>query len=49
MLKITTDAGQRQVLEKLLLEAQGRLKKEEEDHQKNLSIIQTEPLPKAAP
>jgi hypothetical protein len=49
MLKITTDPGQRQVLEKLLLEAQGRLKKEEEDHQKNLSIIQTEPLPKAAP
>jgi hypothetical protein len=36
MLKITTDPGQRQVLEKLLLEAQAKLKKDEEDHKKNL-------------
>jgi hypothetical protein len=48
MLKITSDPGQRQVLEKLLLQAQAKLKKDEEDHKKNLSIIQTEPLPKAA-
>ena len=48
MLKITTDPGQRRVLEKLLLEAQAKLNKDEEDHKKNLSIIQTEPLPKAA-
>ena len=34
MFKITTDPDQRQVLEKLLLEAQAKLKKEEEDHQK---------------
>jgi len=45
MLKITTDPDQRQVLEKLLLEAQAKLKKDEEDHRKNLSIIQTEPDP----
>jgi hypothetical protein len=44
MLKITTDPGQRRVLEKLLLEAQAKLKKDEEDHKKNLSIIQTEPV-----
>ena len=43
MLKITTDPGERRVLEKLLLEAQAKLKKDEEDHKKNLSIIQTEP------
>ena len=49
MLKITTDPGQRQVLEKLLLEAQAKLKKDEEDHKKNLSIIiQTEPLKAAS-
>jgi hypothetical protein len=48
MLKITTDPGQRRVLEKLLLEAQADLKKDEEDHQKNLSTDQTEPLRKAA-
>jgi hypothetical protein len=36
MLKIITDPGQRQVLEKLLLEAQAKLKKDEEDHKKNL-------------
>ena len=48
MLKITTDPGQRRVLEKLLLEAQADLKKDEEDHQKNLSTNQTEPLRKAA-
>ena len=48
MLKITTDPGQRRVLEKLLLEAQAKLKKDEEDHKKNLGIIQTEPLSKAA-
>jgi len=48
MLKITTDPGQRRVLEKLLLEAQAKLKKDEEDHKNNLSIILTEPLPKAA-
>jgi hypothetical protein len=34
MLKNTTDAGQRQVLEKLLLEAEARLKKDEEDCKK---------------
>ena len=38
MLKITTDPGQRRVLEKLLLEAQAKLNKDEEDHKKNLSI-----------
>ena len=43
MLKITTDPGQRQVLEKLLLEAQAKLNKDEKDHKKNLSIIQPEP------
>ena len=48
MLKITTNRGQRRVLEKLLLEAQAKLKKDEEDHQKNLSTNQTEPLRKAA-
>jgi hypothetical protein len=48
MLKITSDPGQRQVLEKLLLQAQAKLKKDEEDHKKNLSIIQTEPLHKSA-
>ena len=49
MLKITTDPDQRQVLEKLLLEAQAKLKKDEEDHKKNLSIIiQTEPLKAAS-
>ncbi len=48
MLKITTDPGQRRVLEKLLLEAQANLKKDEEDHKKNFSISQAEPLPKAA-
>ncbi|MGO9684554.1 MAG: hypothetical protein ACLPTZ_18580 [Beijerinckiaceae bacterium] len=36
------------MLEKLLLEAQAKLKKDEEDHQKNLSTNQTEPLRKAA-
>jgi hypothetical protein len=46
--KITTNRGQRRVLEKLLLEAQAKLKKDEEDHQKNLSTNQTEPLRKAA-
>ena len=45
MLKITTDPGRRQVLEKLLVEAQAKLKTDEEDHKKNLSIIiQIEPL-----
>jgi hypothetical protein len=44
MLKITTDLVQRQVLEKLLYEAQAKLKKDEEDHKKNLS----EPLPTVA-
>jgi len=48
MLKITTDPGQRRVLEKLLLEAQDKLKKDGEDHKKDLSISQTEPLSKAA-
>ena len=49
MLKITTDPGQRQVLEKLLLEAQAKLKTVEEDQKKNLSIIiQTEPLKAAS-
>ena len=49
MLKITTDPGQRQVLEKLLLEAQAKLKTDEEDQKKNLSIIiQTEPLKAAS-
>ena len=32
MLKITTDLGQRQMLEKLLLEADAKLKKDEEDY-----------------
>jgi hypothetical protein len=32
----------------LLLEAQAKLNKDEEDHKKNLSIIQTEPLSKVA-
>ena len=48
MLKITTDLRQRQLLEKLRLEAQAKLKKDEEDHKKNLSISQAKPLPKAA-
>ena len=48
MLKITTDPGQRRVLEKLLLEGQAKLKKDEEGHQKNLSTNQTEPLRKTA-
>jgi hypothetical protein len=48
MLKITTDSDQRRVLEKLLLEAQAKLKKDEEDHKKNFSVSQVEPLPKAA-
>ena len=32
MLKITTDPSQQKVLEKLLLEAEAKLKKAEEDH-----------------
>ena len=32
MLKIATDPGQRQVLEKLLLDAEAKLKADEEDH-----------------
>ena len=48
MLKITADPGQRQVLEKLLIEAQAKLKKDEKGHQKNLSTNQTESLRKAA-
>ena len=34
MLKITTDPAQRQMLEKLLHEAEAELKKYEEDHKK---------------
>ena len=43
MLKITTDPDQRQVLEKLLFEAQAKLKKDEEGHQRNSSTNQTQP------
>ena len=43
MLKITTDPDQRQVLEKLLFEAQAKLKKDEEAHQRNSSTNQTQP------
>jgi hypothetical protein len=43
MLKIATDPDQRRVLEKFLLEAQAKLKKDEEGHQRNLSAHQTEP------
>ena len=32
MLKITTGPGQRRVLEELLLEAEAKLKKDEDDH-----------------
>jgi hypothetical protein len=32
MLEITTDPGQRHMLEKLLLEAESKLRKDEEDH-----------------
>jgi hypothetical protein len=32
MLKITTDPGRRTALEKLLLEAEAKLKKDEENH-----------------
>jgi hypothetical protein len=35
MLKTTTDPGQRKVLEKLLLEAEAKLKKDEEDRKRN--------------
>jgi hypothetical protein len=34
LVEATTDSDQRQVLEKLLLDAEAKLKKDEEDHKK---------------
>lgn len=39
MLKTTTDTGQRQVLEKLLLDAEAKLKKDEEDFKETSRLV----------